>query len=99
MVLKFQIKLERLVLLSDIFHSSAWTKFKGALPLILGEDTSGNHFVVDLASMPHLLIAGSTGSGKSVALNCMLVSLLCAKKPEELKLIIIDPKQIEFSVL
>jgi len=85
------------VLLSDIFHSAAWTKFKGSLPLILGEDTGGNHMVVDLASMPHLLIAGSTGSGKSVALNCMLVSLLCAKKPEELKLIIIDPKQIEFT--
>ena len=88
-------KIRTPVLLSDIFHSSAWTKFKGALRS--GEDTSGNHFVVDLASMPHLLIAGSTGSGKSVALNCMLVSLLCAKKPEELKLIIIDPKQIEFS--
>lgn len=85
------------VLLSDIFHSTAWTKFKGSLPLILGEDTGGNHVVVDLASMPHLLIAGSTGSGKSVALNCMLVSLLCAKKPENLKLIIIDPKQIEFT--
>jgi S-DNA-T family DNA segregation ATPase FtsK/SpoIIIE len=85
------------VLLSDIFHSASWTKFKGSLPLILGEDTGGNHVVVDLASMPHLLIAGSTGSGKSVALNCMLVSLLCAKNPENLKLIIIDPKQIEFT--
>lgn len=85
------------VLLSNIFHSTAWTKFKGSLPLILGEDTYGNHVVVDLASMPHLLIAGSTGSGKSVALNCMLVSLLCYKKPQDLKLIIIDPKQIEFT--
>lgn len=85
------------VLLSNIFHSAAWTKFKGSLPLILGEDTYGNHIVVDMATMPHLLIAGSTGSGKSVALNCMLVSLLCFKKPEDLKLIIIDPKQIEFT--
>lgn len=85
------------VLLSNIFHSSAWTKFKGSLPIILGEDTYGNHIVVDLAAMPHLLIAGSTGSGKSVGVNCMLVSLLCAKNPEELKLIIIDPKQIEFT--
>lgn len=90
-------KIRTPVLLSDIFHSAAWIKFKGSLPLILGEDTGGNHVVVDLASMPHLLIAGSTGSGKSVALNCMLVSLLCAKKPEDLKLIIIDPKQIEFT--
>jgi hypothetical protein len=85
------------VLLSNIFHSAAWTKFKGSLPLILGEDTYGNHIVVDLAAMPHVLIAGSTGSGKSVALNCMLVSLLCYKKPQDLKLIIIDPKQIEFT--
>lgn len=85
------------VLLSNIFHSAAWTKFKGSLPLILGEDTYGNHIVVDLATMPHVLIAGSTGSGKSVALNCMLVSLLCSKTPQELKLIIIDPKQIEFT--
>ncbi|MBP9765567.1 DNA translocase FtsK 4TM domain-containing protein [Candidatus Babeliales bacterium] len=90
-------KVRKSVLLSDIFHSTSWTKFKGSLPLILGEDTAGNHIVVDLAAMPHLLIAGSTGSGKSVALNCMLVSLLCSKTPEELKLIIIDPKQIEFT--
>ena len=85
------------VLLANIFHSNAWTKFHGNLPLILGEDTHGHHIVVDLASMPHLLIAGSTGSGKSVALNCMLISLLCAKDPDEVKLIIIDPKQLEFS--
>ncbi|MCX5923520.1 MAG: DNA translocase FtsK 4TM domain-containing protein [Candidatus Dependentiae bacterium] len=90
-------KVRNSVLLSNLFHGAAWTKFKGHLPMILGEDTYGNHIVVDLASMPHLLIAGSTGSGKSVALNCMLVSLLCAKKPDELKLIIIDPKQIEFT--
>ncbi len=90
-------KIRTPVLLSNIFHSAAWTKFKGSLPLILGEDTYGNHIVVDLASMPHVLIAGSTGSGKSVALNCMLVSLLCYKKPQDLKLIIIDPKQIEFT--
>ncbi|MFA5998662.1 MAG: DNA translocase FtsK 4TM domain-containing protein [Candidatus Babeliales bacterium] len=90
-------KVRNSVLLSNLFHGTAWTKFKGHLPLILGEDTYGNHIVVDLASMPHLLIAGSTGSGKSVALNCMLVSLLCAKKPDELKLIIVDPKQIEFT--
>ena len=90
-------KIRTPVLLSNIFHSAAWTKFKGSLPLILGEDTYGNHIVVDLATMPHVLIAGSTGSGKSVALNCMLVSLLCYKKPQDLKLIIIDPKQIEFT--
>lgn len=85
------------VLLSEIFHGSSWLNFNGSLPLILGENTQGSHIVVDLASMPHVLIAGSTGSGKSVALNCMLISLLCAKKPEDMKLIIIDPKQLEFS--
>lgn len=90
-------KVRKPVLLSNIFHSVSWTKFKGSLPLILGEDTQGNHIVVDLATMPHVLIAGSTGSGKSVALNAMLVSLLCVKKPEDLRLIIIDPKQIEFT--
>lgn len=85
------------VLLANIFHSREWTHFDGSLPLILGEDTHGKHMVVDLASMPHVLIAGSTGSGKSVAVNCMLISLLCAKDPDEVRLIIIDPKQLEFS--
>ncbi len=90
-------KVRKPVLLSNIFHSVAWTKFDGNLPLILGENTHGDYIVVDLATMPHLLIAGSTGSGKSVAMNCMLVSLLCSKSPEQVKFIIIDPKQIEFS--
>lgn len=90
-------KVRKSVLLSDIFHSDAWTKFDGSLPLILGENTHGEHIVVDLATMPHVLIAGSTGSGKSVAVNCMLVSLLCARNPEQVKFIIIDPKQLEFA--
>lgn len=90
-------KVRKPVLLANIFHSAAWTKFEGNLPLILGENTHGEYIVVDLATMPHLLIAGSTGSGKSVAVNCMLVSLLCARSPEQVKFIIIDPKQIEFS--
>lgn len=90
-------KVRKSVLLADIFHSDAWTKFDGSLPLILGENTHGEHIVVDLATMPHVLIAGSTGSGKSVAVNCMLVSLLCARDPEQVKFIIIDPKQLEFA--
>jgi S-DNA-T family DNA segregation ATPase FtsK/SpoIIIE len=65
--------------------------------MIFGQDTFGNDFIADLAKMPHLLIAGSTGSGKSVALNAMLVSLLCSLKPSELQLIIIDPKRLEFA--
>lgn len=90
-------KVRKSVLLSNIFHSPAWNQFDGHLPLILGENTHGEHVVVDLATMPHLLIAGSTGSGKSVAMNCMLVSLLCACNPEQVKFIIIDPKQLEFA--
>lgn len=85
------------VLFSSVIRSNSFTKFNGALPLILGEDTLGNKVVVNLVSMPHLLIAGSTGSGKSVALNTMLISLLCHSNPDELKLILIDPKRLEFA--
>jgi S-DNA-T family DNA segregation ATPase FtsK/SpoIIIE len=74
-----------------------YTNFTGALPLVLGKGTIGEVVVVDLARMPHLLIAGSTGSGKSVALNAILISLLCKLSPDELKLILIDPKRLEFA--
>lgn len=82
---------------AKIITSPAYQKFSGALPLLLGEDTNGADVVVDLARMPHLLIAGSTGSGKSVALNGMLTSLLCRLSPDELRLILIDPKRLEFA--
>ena len=85
------------VLLAPIVRSDEYQLFQGSLPLILGEDTIGNNVIVDLAKMPHLLVAGSTGSGKSVALNSMLISLLCKCSPEELKLILIDPKRLEFA--
>jgi len=85
------------VLLADTIHSREYTKYAGHLPLILGQDTVGNTVIVDLARMPHLLVAGSTGSGKSVGLNAMLISLLCARTPDELKLILIDPKRLEFT--
>jgi hypothetical protein len=85
------------VLLGDIIRASAYTEFKGSLPLLLGKNTVGEDVVVDLATMPHVLVAGSTGSGKSVALNAMLVSLLCKKTPQELQLILIDPKRLEFA--
>ncbi|HRN77910.1 MAG TPA: DNA translocase FtsK [Candidatus Dependentiae bacterium] len=85
------------VLFADVVRSVDFTKFKGSLPLVLGQDTVGHNVIVDLAKMPHLLIAGSTGSGKSVALNAMLVSLLCRLKPEELRLVLIDPKRLEFA--
>lgn len=82
---------------AEIVHSDAFGKCSDSLPLVLGKDTIGNHVVVDLARMPHLLIAGSTGSGKSVALNGMLVSLLCKKTPDELRMVLIDPKRLEFA--
>ena len=85
------------VVMARILHSEDFKKHPAALPMIFGQDTLGNDVIADLAKMPHLLIAGSTGSGKSVALNAMLVSLLCSLKPTELKLIIIDPKRLEFA--
>ncbi len=85
------------VYLADMVHSPAFTACDRALPLALGYDTIGNDVIVDLVRMPHLLVAGSTGSGKSIALNTMLVSLLCKRTPEELKLILIDPKRLEFA--
>lgn len=84
------------VLFSTVINSPVYTK-AGRLPLVLGQDTSGHNVVVDLTSMPHLLVAGSTGSGKSVALNSMLMGLLCRCTPDELKLILIDPKRLEFA--
>lgn len=85
------------VLLADVLRSDVLDRFEGYLPLALGQDTIGNNVIVDLARMPHLLIAGSTGSGKSVALNTMLVSLLCRLTPDELRLVLIDPKRLEFA--
>jgi S-DNA-T family DNA segregation ATPase FtsK/SpoIIIE len=83
--------------LAPVICSNTYKNFKGSLPLVLGQDTVGNDVIVDLACMPHLLIAGSTGSGKSVALNCMLMSLLCKHTPQEMRLVLIDPKRLEFA--
>jgi S-DNA-T family DNA segregation ATPase FtsK/SpoIIIE len=85
------------VMLGSLLKTDAFIKTTATLPLVLGEDTIGVPMIGDLARMPHLLMAGSTGSGKSVALNTMLVSLLCKKSPDDLKLILIDPKRLEFA--
>lgn len=85
------------VLFSSLATGKEYQSFVGHLPILLGENTVGSMVIVDLARMPHLLVAGSTGSGKSVALNAMLISLLCKKTPQEMKLILIDPKRLEFS--
>jgi DNA segregation ATPase FtsK/SpoIIIE-like protein len=86
----------------DIFISQAlctpsFEEFAGYLPLVLGVDVTGNPVMLDLVSMPHVLVAGATGSGKSVGMNAMLVSLLCKRTPDELKLVLIDPKRLEFT--
>lgn len=77
--------------------SDEFTKTTARLPMILGVDISGTPVVVDLATTPHLLVGGATGAGKSVGLNVMLMSLLCKVNPDELKLILIDPKRLEFT--
>jgi len=85
------------VLLSSLLESEAFAQSKAALPVVLGVDTVGTPVVEDLTKMPHLLVGGSTGSGKSVGLNTMLVSLLCKRTPDEMSLILIDPKRLEFT--
>jgi len=87
-----------IVRLSDTLHSSAYDKSKSALTLALGDDISGSPMVADLAKMPHLLVAGTTGSGKSVGVNAMLCSILFKATPEEVRLILVDPKMLELSV-
>ena len=86
------------VWLRDMLNSDTFTRSDAALPLILGEDIGGIPFVTDLAKMPHLLIAGTTGSGKSVGVNAMILSLMYKLTPEECKFIMIDPKMLELSV-
>jgi S-DNA-T family DNA segregation ATPase FtsK/SpoIIIE len=85
------------VYLRELLASKEY-KAAGALPLVLGKDISGAPIIVDLARMPHLLIAGTTGSGKSVAINAMILSLLYAMTPEQCRFIMIDPKMLELSV-
>jgi len=87
-----------IVRLSETFKSSAFADAKSPLTLALGKDISGEPVVADLAKMPHLLVAGTTGSGKSVALNAMILSLLYNATPEEVRLIMIDPKMLELSI-
>lgn len=86
------------VYLREILGSPLFSNAKSPLTLALGKTTSGDAFVGDLAKMPHLLIAGATGSGKSVGLNGMIVSMLYKASPDELKFIMIDPKMLELSV-
>ena len=81
----------------EIVESPAWKSFKGELPLLFGKDAAGKELVADLATMPHMLVAGATGQGKSVCLNSIINGLLMTKTPDELKLIMVDPKSVEFT--
>lgn len=87
-----------MVTLREILESGSFKNNKSKLNVALGRDIQGEATCADLAKMPHLLVAGTTGSGKSVCLNTMIVSLLYNAKPDEVKLIMIDPKKVEFTV-
>jgi len=87
-----------IVALSDIFRSKEYDAMKSSLTIGLGKNISGQPVVVDLGKMPHLLVAGTTGSGKSVALNAMILSLLYKSTPKDIRMIMIDPKMLELSV-
>ena len=86
------------VFLRELIDDEAFKKNSFKLPLALGKDIFGSPVIVDLAKMPHLLVAGTTGSGKSVGINAMLLSLLYCLPPEECRLILIDPKMLELSI-
>jgi S-DNA-T family DNA segregation ATPase FtsK/SpoIIIE len=86
------------VYLREIFVSAEFAESKGKLPLALGKDVTGTPVVSDLTSMPHLLVAGATGSGKSVGLNSMICSILYKASPADVRFLLIDPKRLELSV-
>ncbi len=86
------------VSLRQIVEDERWEKQTGPLPIALGKDIAGQPFYGDLSKMPHLLVAGATGAGKSVGLNVMLASLLFKRTPEEVRLLMIDPKMVELAV-
>ena len=90
-------KQREIVPLSDILESQEYLTSDMALPLAIGRTVTNEIFMADLAEMPHLLVAGATGQGKSVGLNVMLMSLLHKKTPDELKLVLVDPKKVELS--
>lgn len=87
-----------MIFLREMLESKEYKNSQNSLPMILGKDISGEMVIADLAKMPHLLIAGTTGSGKSVGLNVMILSLLYRLRPDECKFIMIDPKMLELSI-
>ena len=87
-----------MIFLKEILETKLFKSASSSLTIALGKDIVGNPFITDLKKLPHLLIAGTTGSGKSVGVNAMLVSLLYRNSPDQLKLLMIDPKMLEFSI-
>jgi S-DNA-T family DNA segregation ATPase FtsK/SpoIIIE len=87
-----------LIYLDDVINSQNFGDSSMRLPIAMGKDSFGEVFVVDLAAMPHMLVAGATGSGKSVFVNTLLVSLLVKRSPSQMKLVLIDPKQLELAL-
>ncbi len=81
----------------EVFESDTWRNSKAELPLLFGKDAAGKELIADLATMPHMLVAGATGQGKSVCLNSLINGLLMTRTPEQLKLIMVDPKSVEFT--
>lgn len=88
----------KLVSMESILNSKKFAESDFALPLAIGKTITNEVFMVDLAKMPHILVAGATGQGKSVGLNAMITSLLYKKHPSELKIVMVDPKKVEFSI-
>ncbi|WQV02808.1 DNA translocase FtsK [Helicobacter pylori] len=88
----------QIIYLREVLESELFQKSSSPLTLALGKDIVGNPFITDLKKLPHLLIAGTTGSGKSVGVNAMILSLLYKNPPDQLKLVMIDPKMVEFSI-
>ena len=90
-------KVMKPVSVRSLLEDPLWIKSKYHIPLMLGKNISGKTMIIDLASAPHLLIAGATGSGKSVCMNVLILSMLFRYGPDDLKLILIDPKMVEFA--
>lgn len=88
----------KMVMLRELLETSDDIRKKMAIPLLIGKDAAGNPLISDLASMPHLLIAGTTGSGKSVCLNSIILSILFLRHPTDVQLLLVDPKMVEFSL-
>src|SRR5208282_984605 len=84
--------------LRELLESDEWLNTKARIPLALGKDVYGNTIIADLAQMPHLLVAGTTGSGKSVCINSIIASMLYRFTPEELRFVMIDPKVVEMQI-